>query len=974
MVKEDLSDSRILIVDDVKASIDVLVQGLREEYKLSVATDGESALRIAEKNPPDLVLLDITMPGMDGYEVCRRLRAARQTQDVPVIFLSGLEDVANKALGFEVGGNDYVTKPFQMLEVKARVRSLLRNRLKSATPLPGNTQIAVTPAKPGDWVGKNLGKYQITEVLGQGGMGTVLKAYDPIIERDVAIKVLAPEFAADESARGRFLAEAKAAGKLNHPNVTAIYEIGQEGQTYYLVMEYVAGGSLGDQLAAQEPLPLLEATRMLIEACKGVGAAHAAGLIHRDIKPDNFMRAADGSIKVADFGLAKAAAGTSQHITRTGMIVGTPLFMSPEQCQAKTLDHRSDLYSLGATYYSLLTGKHPYQESDSVTQIMYLHCHGPIPDPRSINPAIPVACYRIIARAMAKAPAERYQSASEMLADLEAVLAGLSGQATIGFAGAAWTGSASRVAPLTARPLLWGAGKGLRDRRIRWAATGLFLVVLGGLVLLLWRPWQKPADGAPAADAGAPPQAVPATKKTADALRVIAVLPFVNTRADPLAEYLRDGIPGALLTKLSDIQQLTVRPYSAGQKKTAGEVDLREIGRQLDTQVVLTGRVDQSRDRLIVHVELVNVDDNRVIWVQQYERLPADLQDIETDIVQRVCARLGLSLSGEREQHLARRDTADPEAHHLYLQGRYYSLLSTLEGMRKSLDCFKQAITKDPKYALAYSGLADAYGYYAGDWMPYEEALPLQKVAARRAIDLDDELAEAHLAMGNVYMVQDFNWSAAEKEFKRAIELKPKLDLAYDAYAQLLAFQGRFDEGLAQQKQALEINPNSPSLIADMSYLFYLQRQYDQAIEQCRKVLEIDPNYVPAHDYLGAAYMGKGLFNEALGEFRKCRKLDNVPWYLAHLAWGQAVAGNQAEARSLLTELKELSKQRYVTPECHFLIYVGLGEKDQAFAWLSRMYEVRSGYPLRLKVQPELDGLRADPRFADWLRRLKLAR
>src|SRR5262249_46075274 len=216
------------------------------------------------------------------------------------------------------------------------------------------------------------------------------------------------------------------------------------------------------------------------------------------------------------------------------------------------------------------------------------------------------------------------------------------------------------------------------------------------------------------------------------------------------------------------------------------------------------------------------------------------------------------------------------------LQGRYYSLLSTLEGLRKSLDCFKQAIAKDPKYALAYSGLADAYGYYAGDWMPYEEALPLQKVAARRAIDLDDDLAEAHLAMGNVYMVQDFNWPAAGKEFKRAIELKPKLDMAYDAYAQLFAFQGRFEEGMAQQKLALEINPNSPSLIADMSYLFYLQRQYDQAIEQCRKALEIDPNYVPAHDYLGAAYMGKGLFNEALGEFRKCRQLDNVPWYLAH--------------------------------------------------------------------------------------------
>jgi urea transport system substrate-binding protein len=358
---------------------------------------------------------------------------------------------------------------------------------------PANTsQPAGSGAMPQAWVGKSLGKYQITGVLGQGGMGVVLKARDPMIERDVAIKVLADHLAADASALGRFLAEAKAAGKLSHPNVIAIYEIGQEGLAHYLVLEYAAGGSLADRPEGQEALPVLEATQALIDACKGVGAAHAAGMIHRDIKPANFMRAADGSIKVADFGLAKGMADSSRQFTQTGMVVGTPFFMSPEQCEAKPLDHRSDLYSLGATYYSLLTGKHPYHQSESVPQLLYLHCHGPIPDPRSENPALPEACSRIVARAMAKAPAERYPSAADMLADLQAVAATLSGQIQIALPSETGTVRALRAAAPTGLPPS-------RRRRLRWASAGFFLLALIGIAILIWRPWQKSSSGAPEA-------------------------------------------------------------------------------------------------------------------------------------------------------------------------------------------------------------------------------------------------------------------------------------------------------------------------------------------------------------------------------------------------------------------------------------------------------------------------------------------
>ena len=281
------------------------------------------------------------------------------------------------------------------------------------------------------WVGKTLGKYRIVAALGQGGMAVVLKAHDPSLEREVAIKVLARHLAADADARSRFVAEAKAVGKINHPNVIAIYEICQDEPTPYLVMEYVPGGSLEDRLLRQGPLPLLQATRAAIDACRGIGAAHALGMIHRDVKPANFMRTADGAIKVSDFGLAKVASADAVGRTQLGVVVGTPCYMSPEQCEAKPMDARSDIYALGATYYSLLTGKRPYHEIESIAQLMYMQCQGPIPDPREIEVTIPEACARIVARAMAKAPANRYPTAADMLADLEAVSAALTGQTRI---------------------------------------------------------------------------------------------------------------------------------------------------------------------------------------------------------------------------------------------------------------------------------------------------------------------------------------------------------------------------------------------------------------------------------------------------------------------------------------------------------------------------------------------------------------
>lgn len=370
--------------------------------------------------------------------------------------------------------------------------------LKPGAALPSETTAFRADTKPqmgdtarvaaADWVGKAIGKYQVVGVLGQGGMGVVLKARDPLIEREVAIKVLPAHLASDAVSLQRFLAEAKSAGKLNHPNVVSIYEIGQQDDLCYLVLELVPGGSLDGVLASGQGLSVLEATRVIADACRGVAAAHAAGMIHRDIKPANFMRAADGSTKVADFGLAKAKSDSGRGLTQTGMVVGTPYFMSPEQCQAKPLDARSDIYSLGATYFSLLTGSHPYQECEGVTQLMYQHCHGPVPDPRALKGQVPDACSRIVAKAMAKAPADRYQSAEAMLADLQQVIAALSGQATIALPS---DSQAHRA-----------VGVSTPSRRGLWLTVGGVAVLAIGSALLMTRPKKEPGV-APAA-AGEP--------------------------------------------------------------------------------------------------------------------------------------------------------------------------------------------------------------------------------------------------------------------------------------------------------------------------------------------------------------------------------------------------------------------------------------------------------------------------------------
>ena len=382
------------------------------------------------------------------------------------------------------------SQPGAQNDVPPQSADALSNETHQDSEVSGNTVESLN-ATAYQWVGKQLGKYRVIDVIGAGGMGFVLRAHDPSIERDVAIKMLADHSAMNPTALNRFRAEAKAAGRLSHANVAAIYEIGQEGASNYLAMELLSGGSVADELRQKGPFSPLEATRIMIDACQGIAAAHAAKLIHRDIKPANLVRAADRVVKVTDFGLAKLTVGDTSAatpMTHPGTVLGTPYYMSPEQCQGQEVDARSDIYSLGATYFSLMTGQQPYQECGSVVEVLVAHCRNEIPDPRQINPDVPRACSSIVTHAMAKSPTDRYQSVGEMLADLRSVEAALSSEVHIDLP----SQSGSRAAVVPGKP------KGPNSSR-RWLlASGLGVAIVLLVAAIRGRSlWNRPPSGLP---------------------------------------------------------------------------------------------------------------------------------------------------------------------------------------------------------------------------------------------------------------------------------------------------------------------------------------------------------------------------------------------------------------------------------------------------------------------------------------------
>jgi eukaryotic-like serine/threonine-protein kinase len=778
-------------------------------------------------------------------------------------------------------------------------------------------------------VGRQLGSYQMVSLLGAGGMGEVYQARDSKLSRDVAIKVLPEAFAHDADRLSRFQREAKLLASLNHPNIATIHGLEQYDGVHYLVMELLAGHTLAERIRGG-PLAVEETLRISGQIAEALEAAHEKGVIHRDLKPANVKVTPEGRVKVLDFGLAKAFAGDSgldpsdgpilaAMSTEEGRILGTPAYMSPEQARGKPVDKRTDIWAFGCVLYELLTGKEAFRGetvSDTIAVVLERE-----PDWQALPPATPPQIRDLLRRCLQKEAERRPRDFRDLRIQLEEL-------------------------PATATSRPWWLGK---------TAVGIAAVVL--IILLVASGWlyRSAARG-----------------ETIDS---VVVLPFVNASADPNTEYLSDGITESLINSLSQLPHLKVMSRDAAFRYKGKETDGQTVGRDLGVRAVFKGRVAQRGDSLAISAELIDARDNSHIWGRQFSRKPSDIFGLQEEIAREMTTALRLRLTNEEQKRLARSYTPNAEVYQDYLKGRYFWQQTGL-GLNKGVEYFQQAIAKDPRYALAYDGLADCYISLAvfGFSFP-KEAFPKAKEAALKSLELDGTLAETHTSLARIKAEYDWDWSGAEREFERAMELNPSYATAYQWYGSVLMTMGRPQEAIANYKRALEIDPLSPIINGALGKGFYDTRQYDQAIEQLQKTLELDRSLFMARAYLGYAYLQKSMNKEAMAELEKHMVIsEGHPWAQVELGYAYAALGRTPEARRMVDKLNQFSKQKFVAADGMAKVYVGLGEKDKAFEWLEEGYERRSiGLGgVDLKVDPVWDPLRSDPRFQDILRRMNL--
>jgi len=822
--------------------------------------------------------------------------------------------------------------------------------------------------------GTKVGRYEIRSKIAEGGMGEVYLALDTELNRTVAVKILHQSVAANEQRMRRFIQEAQAASALNHPHILTIHEIGTIDKSKFIATEFIDGDTLRKRInnGSQKLNEVLEIT---IQTAGALAAAHAAGIIHRDIKPENIMVRPDGYVKVLDFGLAKLAepsafggdaeAPTKAMVnTREGTIMGTANYMSPEQARGIDVDARTDLWSLGVVLYEMISGRGPFAGQTATDSISLIVQRDPVPLTRYVAD-VPAELERIVAKALTKDREERYQTAKDLLIDLRNLKRKLEVNAELDrtsppelrgplatvFATPATTASSKSQPAASSAEYIFS---GIKRHKIAAGIGALaLLAAVVGIALYVH------------------------ARNSEVAIESIAVLPFQNKNAEPDSEYLSDGLAESLIYRLSQLPNLKVSPTSSVFPYKNKEIDPIRIGSQLGVNAVLSGRIVQRGDNLTISAELVDVRQNKLLWGEHYERKMSEVLQTQREIAREIVDKLKLKVSGD-EKALAKNYTQSNEAYQLYMKGRFYWNKRTPFALHKSVECYEQAIQQDPSFALAYAGLADTYsllgGPEAGGDMPPIEALPKAKAAALKAIELDSSLAEPHVSLGHVSYFYDRDWAAAEREFKRAIELNPNYPVAHHWYAiQLSTIPGRISEALAEIRRALELDPTSLIINAWYGRILGVAGQLDQAEEQCKKTVELDPNFILGHYRLGQTYAEKRMYAEAIDEFNKVLNLpDGKTTGLFGLAYAYALAGRKLESQKALDELLEMSKHRYVSPGQIGIIYIARGEKDKAFERLEEAYKVYDLNLMRMKVESRFDPIRSDPRFEDLVRRIGL--
>ncbi|HQU81789.1 MAG TPA: protein kinase [Pyrinomonadaceae bacterium] len=793
--------------------------------------------------------------------------------------------------------------------------------------------------------------YNLIRLLGRGGMGLVLLAEDKNLHRLVALKFLPAEFTGNPENIKRFQNEARAASKVVHQNVAHIYDFKEHEGRFFLVMEYVSGRSVREMIK-ENAIDANLAFEIISQIVSAVSAAHKNGTMHRDIKPENVLVNDEGLVKVLDFGLAKSIDfdeaetdfGDSVLKTEHGLIMGTTAYMSPEQIRGQKVDRTTDIWSLGVVFYELLTGKRPFggeTRSDTIAAILKTE-----PEPIDIfKPKFAARLNEVFKKLLDKDRKNRFQNAQ----DFADALTELKQIAKDDF-NSQLDSETSKLGKAT-RLITSKSSKNYGF--LRYAAVFLivFVLLIGAAKLTGIFPFATQAES----------------------INSIAVLPIVIENGSPDQEFLSDGLTDSLINRFSQIPDLEVKARSSVFQFKGKNYVPQKAGKELGVQAVLVGRIVQNNDELTLDLEMVDVNKGNRIWGEKYTYRSSELIPLQNAVVRDVSQKLKQTSNAEANS-LAKIPTKNSEAYQLYLKGRFHWSKRTGKDLQKSIEYYDQAVALDPNFALAYAGLSSSYVLLSGyaQSSPHE-SFPKAKENARKALELDESLAEAHTSLSYALFNYDWNFDESEKEMKRAIELNPNYSTAYHWYgnANLLA-TGKMDESIAAMEKARELDPLSLIINADLATSFLYAEKYDQAIELYKRTIELDENFYYSRIYLGRTYTLKGDYENAVKELKKAESLYDDPQVQMLLARTYVWMKKPEEARKILNKMTELSKQKYVSPYYLAEIHTGLGEKEEAFVLLEKALEMREGPMIYLKVEPFFRELHNDPRFDSLVQRVGL--